>query len=114
MPDHPPDVTRLLSPEVDSNLVIDRLRTVIDPELGINIVDLGLVYGAQVVDGIAHILMTTTSPACPIGSYLSDSIRWSLLEVVGLRDVDVELTHDPPWSPARMSDEARAALGWGA
>jgi metal-sulfur cluster biosynthetic enzyme len=112
MSDHPPDLAGLLSRPVDSTVVIDRLRTVMDPELGVNIVDLGLVYGAQVVDGVALILMTTTSPACPIGSYLTDAIRWSLLEVVGLVDVDVELTHDPPWSPARMSDEAKAALGW--
>jgi metal-sulfur cluster biosynthetic enzyme len=106
------DLAGLLAKPVDSAVLVDRLRTVIDPELGINIVDLGLVYGAQTVDGVAHILMTTTTPACPIGSYLSDAIRWALLEIDGLFDVEVELTHDPPWSPDRMSDEAKVELGW--
>ena len=112
MPDRPMDLARLLATPIESSVLVDRLRTVIDPELGIDIVDLGLVYGAQAVDGVAHILMTTTTPACPIGSYLSDAIRWALLEIDGLFDVEVELTHDPPWSPDRMSAEAKIELGW--
>lgn len=112
MPDRPMNLARLLATPVESSVLVDRLRTVIDPELGISIVDLGLVYGAQAVDGVAQILMTTTTPACPIGSYLSDAIRRALLEIAGLLDVEVELTHDPPWSPDRMSDEAKIELGW--
>lgn len=112
MPDRPIDLARPLATPVESSVLVDHLRTVIDPELGINIVDLGLVYGAQTVDGVARILMTTTTPACPIGSYLSDAIRRALLEIDGLLDVEVELTHDPPWSPDRMSDEAKTELGW--
>ena len=112
MADEPVGLARLLGSHVDSADLLDRLRTVIDPELGINIVDLGLVYGAETVDGVARIRLTTTTPACPIGSYLTDAIRWALLEVDGLLDVDVELTHDPPWSPDRMSDEAKVQLGW--
>ena len=90
----------------------ERLRTVIDPELGVNIVDLGLVYGVEVVDGVARVRMTTTTPACPIGSYLTDQIRWALLGLHDVLDVEVELTHDPHWSPERMSDEAKVQLGW--
>lgn len=112
MPERPIDLARLLGTPIDSSVLVDRLRTVIDPELGIDIVNLGLVYGAQTVDGVAHILMTTTTPACPIGSYLTDAIRRALLEIDGLFDVDVEVTHDPPWSPDRMSDEAKIELGW--
>ena len=70
-----------LPPDVDT--LAGRLRLVIDPELGVNIVDLGLVYRAEVVDGVAHVLMTTTTPACPIGSFLSDQVRWALLGVDG-------------------------------
>lgn len=65
-------LARLLGAEVDSTRLVEELRAVIDPELGVNISDLGLVYGAQMVDGVAHILMTTTTPARPIGSYLRD------------------------------------------
>jgi metal-sulfur cluster biosynthetic enzyme len=101
-----------LGVHVDQAELVARLATVIDPELGIDIVNLGLVYGAEMVDGVAHILMTTTTPACPIGSYLTDAIRWSLLGLDGVLDVEVELTHEPPWSPERMSDEAKVQLGW--
>lgn len=112
MAEQPLGLARLLGAEVDPGRLIEELRTVIDPELGINIVDLGLVYGAQMVDGVACILMTTTTPACPIGSYLGDQIRWALLRIDQILDVAVELTHEPPWSPDRMSDEAKAQLGW--
>ncbi len=112
MADQPLGLARLLGAEVDSGRLIEELRGVIDPELGVNIVDLGLVYGAQMVEGVAHILMTTTTPACPIGSYLRDEIRWALLRIDRVLDVEVELTHEPPWAPDRMSDEAKDQLGW--
>lgn len=112
MADQPLGLARLLGAEVDSGRLVEELRAVIDPELGVNIVDLGLVYGAEMVDGVARILMTTTTPACPIGSYLRDEIRWALLRVDRILDVEVELTHEPPWSPDRMSDEAKVQLGW--
>lgn len=105
-------VLRSLSLPPDLDTLAGRLRLVIDPELGVNIVDLGLVYGAEVVDGVAHVLMTTTTPACPIGSFLSDQVRWALLGVDGIHDVEVELTHEPCWSPERMSDEAKVQMGW--
>ena len=102
----------LLGVQVEQAELVERLATVIDPELGIDIVNLGLVSGAEMVDGVAQILMTTTTPACPIGSYLSDAIRWALLGLDGVLDVEVELTHEPPWSPERMSEEAKVQLGW--
>lgn len=112
MADPTADLARLLRLEIDPADVHERLRTVIDPELGINIVDLGLIYGVEVVSGVARVRMTTTTPACPIGSYLTDQIRWALLGLDDLLDVEVELTHDPRWSPERMSDAAKAQLGW--
>jgi metal-sulfur cluster biosynthetic enzyme len=110
--DERPGLARRLGIELDSRRLLEELRRVIDPELGVNIVDLGLVYGAESVGGVAHILMTTTTPACPIGSYLRDEIRWALLRIDQVLDVEVELTHEPPWSPDRMSDEAKTQLGW--
>lgn len=112
MSEHQLDVAGLLRPSIDPTAMNEALRTVIDPELGVNIVDLGLVYQAEMVNGVVRVLMTTTTPACPIGSYLSDAIRWALLRLDGVLDVDVELTHEPLWSPEMMSDLARAQLGW--
>lgn len=102
----------LLAAPISSETLTERLRTVIDPELGVNIVDLGLVYRTEIDRGIADVLMTTTTPACPIGSYLSDEIRWALLALDPVLDVRVEITHEPRWSPERMSDTARDRLGW--
>jgi metal-sulfur cluster biosynthetic enzyme len=102
----------LLGDTVDEATLRDQLRSVIDPELGVNIVDLGLVYDAVVVDGVAQILMTMTTPACPIGPYLSENVRWTLLEIDTIFDVEVEITHDPPWSPDLMTDLAKRQLGW--
>lgn len=92
--------------------IVEALGYVIDPELGVDIVGLGLVYDARVIDGIAHILLTTTTPACPVGSYLTDVIRWALLSLEHIERVEVELTHDPRWTPALMSDEVKVQLGW--
>jgi metal-sulfur cluster biosynthetic enzyme len=112
MPDPEMGLVDLLPTQASAAAVLDQLRGVIDPELGVNIVDLGLVYDAGIADGVADVLMTTTTPACPIGSYLSDEIRWALLALDSVLDVRVEITHDPRWSPERMSDAARDQLGW--
>lgn len=112
MADPRPGRPRPLSLPPDADTLAGRLRLVVDPELGVNIVDLGLVYGAVVEDGVAHVLMTTTTPACPIGSFLSDEVRWVLLGADGIHDVEIELTHEPRWTPDRMSAEAKAQLGW--
>ncbi len=108
----PATVAGLLGVTVGPEVLHEALRAVIDPELGVNIVDLGLVYDAAVVDGRAEILITTTTPTCPLGPYLSDAIRWALLGLDGILDVDVELTYDPLWSPDRMTDLAKHQLGW--
>jgi metal-sulfur cluster biosynthetic enzyme len=106
------DVASLLGRPVDDGDLLDRLHSVIDPELGVNIVDLGLVYNAEVVDGRAEILITTTTPACPLGPYMSDGIRWALLKLDGILDVDIEVTYDPLWHPDLMTDFAKEQLGW--
>lgn len=92
--------------------VRDALRTIMDPELGVNVVDLGLVYEVEVRDDEAHIRMTLTSAGCPIGTSLAEGVRAGALNAPGLKDAHVELVFDPPWTPELMSDEARAQLGW--
>lgn len=105
-------VADLLGVNVAQSRLLEALRSVDDPELGVNIVDLGLVYDAAVVDGQARILITTTTPVCPLGPYLSSAIRWALLDVDGILDVAITVTYEPLWSPDRMTDLAREQLGW--
>jgi len=93
--------------------VRDALRMVMDPEAGMNIVDLGLVYGVDVDDDRVAVTMTMTTPTCPVGDYLRDSVRDAVRDrFPSLATVDVEITFDPPWTPDRMSDAARAKFGW--
>lgn len=88
------------------------LREVIDPELGYNIFDLGLIYDVDIADGGAvRILMTTTTPGCPATNYLTAGADHAASAVEGVESVEVELTHDPRWSPALMSPEAKAHFG---
>jgi metal-sulfur cluster biosynthetic enzyme len=91
--------------------IVEILREVYDPELHYNIWDLGLVYDIGITDGDVKILMTLTTPMCPIGPMVTEQIQEMVNLMPGVKDVDVEFTFDPPWSPAKMSDEARADLG---
>jgi metal-sulfur cluster biosynthetic enzyme len=92
--------------------VRDALRTVIDPELGYNIVDLGLVYAIAVEDGgVARIEMTTTTRGCPATDYLKSGARDAAWSVPSVEFVDVALTYDPPWTPDMMTNEAKVHLG---
>ncbi|MDE3071690.1 MAG: metal-sulfur cluster assembly factor [Pseudomonadota bacterium] len=88
------------------------LRTVIDPELGYNIVDLGLIYDVSIDDaGVAHVLMTTTTRGCPATGYLQEGARESVARLPGIAGVDVVMTYDPEWSPQMMTSEAKRHLG---
>jgi metal-sulfur cluster biosynthetic enzyme len=90
----------------------EALRRVIDPELGYNIVDLGLVYDVDVADGGgAVVTMTTTTRGCPATSYLKDGARDAAWSVPAVEFVDVKLTYEPPWTPQMMSAEAKRHLG---
>lgn len=81
------------------------LRTVIDPELGYNIVDLGLIYDIAVADGVVDVLMTTTTRFCPATGFIREAVEACVGAVPGVRAVEVELTYDPPWGAERMAPE---------
>ncbi|AEH48970.1 metal-sulfur cluster assembly factor [Parageobacillus thermoglucosidasius] len=92
-------------------LVLQQLRTVLDPELGINVVDLGLIYDLQISDGNIYILMTLTTPGCPLHDSIVGGVKRALEQIDGIRDVKVDVTWNPPWTPERMSEEALRQLG---
>lgn len=91
--------------------VREQLKEVIDPELNINIVDLGLIYEIEVEDEDVDILMTLTTPGCPLHGVFDEMVRREVEKLDGVGDIDVELTFEPRWSPEEMSDEARDELG---
>lgn len=91
--------------------LIHVLRTVYDPEIPVNIYDIGLIYGLEEKDGAVTVRMTLTSPMCPVAESLPVEARNRLLELPWIRTVRVDLVWDPPWTPDRMSEEARLELG---
>ena len=94
------------------NRVREALKNVHDPELGINIVDLGLVYGVDISDGAVHVTYTLTTMGCPIGPLIEAEIRQFVEGIEGVDGVEAEMVLRPPWSPEMMTEEARAALGF--
>lgn len=95
----------------DDAALIDALRTVIDPELMINIVDLGLVYSINQTDRKVLVEMTLTSPACPAGPQIVSQAKMSIEKLEGVETAEIKLTMSPPWTPDRMTDDARDQLG---
>ena len=93
--------------------VFDALRVVEDPELGMDIVELGLVYDVEVEGPKVHVTFTLTSMGCPVGPMIEQQINETVAGMDGVESVDAELTWNPPWSPERMSDDAKFILGFG-
>ena len=92
--------------------VIEALRQIYDPEISVNIYDLGLIYDLQIDDqGEARIKMTLTAPACPFAGTLPGQVEMAVKNVPGISDASVELVWDPPWSQEQMSEEAKLQLG---
>jgi FeS assembly SUF system protein len=92
--------------------VIDALKEIYDPEIPVNIYDLGLIYGVDVTDeGQVAITMTLTTPHCPVAESMPGEVEMRACAVPGVRDAEVNLVWDPPWGPNLMSDEARLELG---
>jgi metal-sulfur cluster biosynthetic enzyme len=91
--------------------VYDVLRTCYDPEIPVNIVDLGLVYGVEIIDQKVDVKMTLTARGCGMGGYIASEAEQKLLELTGVEEAKVEVVWDPPWDPSMMSPEARRTLG---
>ena len=97
-------------PSVDE--VRDALSNVIDPELGLDFVELGLIYGIEVEGGDVHVTFTLTAPGCPIGPQVTEQIDEFVSELDGVTSVESTMTFTPPWTPDRMSEDAKFALGF--
>lgn len=93
--------------------VVEALRQVEDPELGMDIVELGLFYDAAVEGDNVKVTYSLTSIGCPVGPMIEEDIQRVVAELPGVEHVETELTWDPPWSPERMSDDAKFILGFG-
>ena len=98
------------APTVDD--VMDALSNVIDPELGLDFVELGLIYGVEVDDGNVSVTFTLTTPGCPIGPQVTEQIEEFVGELEGVKAVESEMVFTPPWSPEKMSEDAKFALGF--
>jgi FeS assembly SUF system protein len=113
--DGPQDPERPASTETNEALlpqVLEALKTVRDPEIPVNLVDLGLIYELIVnKDGIVYVEMTLTAPSCPVAGELPGQVRDAIAEVDGVNDVRVKLVWSPPWDKERMSEEAKLELG---
>ncbi|TCJ12132.1 metal-sulfur cluster assembly factor [Flaviaesturariibacter flavus] len=92
--------------------VINQLKTIYDPEIPVNIYDLGLIYNIRVIGSEAYIVMTLTTAACPAAAFMPEAVRAAVTQVPGIEAVHVDVTFEPRWTNARMSAEARAQLGF--
>ena len=92
--------------------VREALKDVYDPEIPVNVVDLGLIYEMDVSDGNeVFVKMTLTAPGCGMGPYIAQQAEWAVAEIDGVEDVNVELTFDPPWSPDMLTEDGKTLLG---
>ncbi len=98
---------------VIKNEAVEKIKTIYDPEIPVNIFELGLVYEVTVKDNKdVHVLMTLTAPACPAAEILPEEVKEKVGSVEGVEEVEVEITFEPPWDMEMMSDEAKLELGF--
>ena len=100
-----------MAEELTTEAIYESLKTVFDPEIPVNVVDLGLIYDVQVTKGDVFVQMTLTFPGCGMGPFIAQQAEWAIQDVEGVEDVEIELVFDPPWSPDLISEEARSQLG---
>jgi len=100
-----------MNPTPDAAAVWEILRSIPDPEFGINIVDLGLIYSVECTDGEVAVAMTLTTPNCPSGGWIYEGAKEALLRLPGAKNVSVAMVFDPPWTPAMLSESALRELG---
>jgi metal-sulfur cluster biosynthetic enzyme len=97
---------------VSEDDVTEALSNVIDPELGLDFVELGLVYDVEIDGGTVNVTFTLTTPACPIGPQVSEQMKEFVGELVGVEEVVPTMVFSPPWTPEKMSEDAKFALGY--
>lgn len=97
---------------IDNDALLTALKTVYDPELGLNVVDLGLIYGLDQQDGTIEINMTMTTPGCPLHESMLQGVGDAVSIFPGVKRVEVRLVWEPQWTPDRITEEGRQALGW--
>ena len=100
-----------MADELTKDVIYESLKTVFDPEIPINVVDLGLIYDVQVNKGDIYVQMTLTAPGCGMGPYIAQQAEWAIQDIEGVDEVEIEMVFDPPWSPDLISEEARSQLG---
>ena len=91
--------------------IYEALKTVFDPEIPVNVVDLGLVYDVLIKESDVYVQMTLTFPGCGMGPYIAQQAEWRLAELDGAEDINVDLVYDPPWTPDMITEEGKKALG---
>lgn len=99
------------APAINEELVYEALRECYDPEIPVNVVDLGLIYQLEIDEDHVHVIMTLTSIGCPIAGEVMADVEAHVTQVPGVKTAHVELTFDPPWTPDRMSEDAKWELG---
>ncbi len=98
---------------IDKNIVIEALSKVLDPEIGISIVDLGLIYDIDITeDDTVNVTMTLTMPGCPLASRITQDAKNALSNIEGIKEANVTLTFDPPWNVDRLTESAKEKLGY--
>ena len=100
-----------MADELTAEAVLETLKTVYDPEIPVNVVDLGLVYDVQVKEKDVYVQMTLTFPGCGMGPFIAQQAEWAIQDLEGVEEVEIELVFDPPWSPDLISEEAWSQLG---
>ncbi|MBA31653.1 MAG: aromatic ring hydroxylase [Chloroflexi bacterium] len=97
--------------QLNNDTVIEALRDVFDPEIPVNVVDLGLIYSVEVSEGDVHVEMTLTAPGCGMGPYIAQQAEWRIAEIDDVEDVQVDVVFDPPWTPDMITEDGKALLG---
>lgn len=97
--------------ELTMDDVKEALRDVYDPEIPVNVLDLGLIYDVQINEGQVYVQMTLTAPGCGMGPYIAQNAEWRIAEVEGVVDVEVDMVFDPPWNPEMITEDGKKLLG---
>ena len=100
-----------MAQELETQEVYECLKSVYDPEIPVNIVDLGLIYDVQIKESDVYVQMTLTAAGCGMGPYIAQQAEWAIQELEGVGNVEIELVFEPPWSPELISESAKAQLG---